>query len=225
MTQTPYKICPRCGQATILEKMFCGRCNFAFPAHTFMPPPRVPVIQRSDALLLGALLVAFCVVGAIIWRANVATGKEPSPSLLASSSTRQIPDNTLSSKQEDFSPPQTPLVTAQGQASSSPFLERPSTQEIPTINIRGDQDDFNGVPDRVQFRNIAGQVFEMVVPAGQTSSMRLPAGNYEYILLPGHPRVQGQDGDATFRRYRQYDLSITTEHNALYSGPQHIGDD
>jgi hypothetical protein len=105
--------------------------------------------------------------------------------------------------------------------SSGPFHERPSPLETPTITIT------STVPDATvcAFQDHTGHAYALRVAPGQTASIQMPAGDYDFQIEPGNPVVHGESGDATFRRYRAYDLTLTEEESEYPPTRGHIGDE
>lgn len=58
---------------------------------------------------------------------------------------------------------------------------------------------------------------------GETGSIQIPPGDYDYELITSSPDIFGEQGDATFRRFKAYDLIIHTEHGDD-PGWKHLGD-
>lgn len=70
---TPYKVCPKCGQACILTMTQCGRCGFVYPLVVPVapaPPAYSPAFaprKRVWPLYLLAVLVIGAFIGGVVW--------------------------------------------------------------------------------------------------------------------------------------------------------------
>lgn len=111
---------------------------------------------------------------------------------------------------------------------SGAFLEIPSTEKTPTIVIHNDEDDDFSESDTIRFIDAKGHTYDMIVMQGKTVSRQLAVGNYEYSIITkvrSGKSVVGETGDATFRKYKRYEIGIVTVQSPFSHGYTHIGDD
>lgn len=201
-----YKTCPVCGQPAVLSMPACGRCGTPYPPLPYAsdpaPPPLPPVANafpppsQSGAKNRIPGLVIIGILLALLLGAILISGRRA---------------------------PQAPVAEDAGGSlvqSSGPFHERPSPIETPTITIN------STVPEAVLcvFQDHTGHTYELRVDPDQTASIQMPAGDYDFQIDPGNPAVRGESGDATFRRYRAYDLTLTEAPADYLPERRHIGD-
>ena len=240
--EQPYKVCPQCSQRAVPQMVNCGRCGFLYApvvppqsppnygkplsdraANEFKPSPSPRSFRLSPPAIIVCLLLFFVAGGWIVSRAREAKHSDldafsqfamerqdrasrQSRPLTSDAANTPVEDRSENKKENNM------MMRAETDTpvSGSPFTERTTQTETPTINITGT----SSTTDTVYFRAANGQNYHLVVHPNETASLQLPAGNYEFRLVPEEVRVHGQYGDATFRRYKAYDLFIT-------SGPDH----
>src|SRR5579884_2232754 len=191
-----YKTCPVCGQPAVLSMPACGRCGAPYPP-PFLPgaSPFPPPAGSSPRRWSPAWVLIGVLLALLLAAARV--------SMQRSLQTPEAPDRAGSLVQ-----------------SSGPFRERPSPMETPTITIH------STVPEETDcvFQDLTGHTYRLRIEADQTASIQMPAGDYDFQLEPSNPAVNGESGDATFRRFRAYDLTLTESPSDDLPPRGHIGD-
>lgn len=152
-------------------------------------------------------------------RAPLAAGPPPAPQQEAPLTAGAAPNPTDSGSDLATGP------AVQAGGSSGAFIERPSEVETPTIVITNYTGIGAGGGDTLIFAGESSGGYEMRIPPVGTASMQVPPGEYRFQLVPDDPGVLGESGDATFRKYREYDLYISS--HPYFGGPLigHIGDE
>jgi len=103
------------------------------------------------------------------------------------------------------------------QSPGSLFTERISASATPTIHVTNREDDVI----TCVFRDPAGHEFRVQSSAGKTESIRIPPGQYTVEVSSNDPFVQPNSGDATFRRFKDYDADFV---HASSAESFHLGD-
>lgn len=97
------------------------------------------------------------------------------------------------------------------------FHERDSASENPTIAVT------NGIEGTLTLvlRSPEGKEYSVKSQSGEEARMQVPPGRYTLSVSCDAPYVQPNYGDATFKRYKQYEAYFVLNENAP---PVHLGD-
>jgi hypothetical protein len=216
----PYKVCARCGQPAVLHMVQCGRCGLSFP------PAVAPPYQTTAAPPAPNLSAAS---QREVARAAPAAGRRrPFLPLLAMLALIALvafaADRFVRGAQEVLDragPVFTGAVGANGPNVSDPtsglFHERPSGAEQPTIVLG------NGAEASLTLvlRGEDGREYRVNCEPNGEARLQVPAGHYTLTISSTSPWIQPNYGDATFRRFKEYDAYFVVDDHAP---PIHLGD-
>ncbi len=200
----PYKVCPACGQPAVLEIQRCRRCGLAYPP---APAPAAPGYYRPSrpsawpwvVAAAGGLMALLLVVGFAAARHAARAGASSS---LTGTAGQILPHSDTGGTAD---------------LTGSLFHERPGAAENPTIHVTNLEDDLM----TLTLRDAAGRQYVVRSINGITQTVSIPAGDYTVEVTSNDPMIHGSTGDATFRRYKEYDATFV---HGPPMGPLHLGD-
>ena len=99
----------------------------------------------------------------------------------------------------------------------SMFMERPGNSEMPTVFV----ENMAMGTLHLELRDKNGRVYQVSCNVNQRVPLQVPAGNYLVHVSSNVPNIIATDGDATFRRFKEYDAPFSI---GPPSGPMHLGD-
>lgn len=232
----PHKVCPQCGQPAVLEMPQCRRCGYSYPVLSVPSPFSQPAMTKEPShkrrALTGVLCVMALLVGVLavgIRSLSVLFSAESTSSDLVSSprkrimrngppligtqgSSSSLPTGSALTDRQSSQPTSVPDVTSDGM-----FKERPSQSEMPTIRVTNlDRDTMIFI-----LRDASGHIYRTQSTNGHTATLQVPPGDYTVEVTDDDPMIRPNHGDATFRRYKEYEATFDA---SLFAPPFHLGD-
>lgn len=215
MTPEPYKTCPQCGQPAVVQMPQCRRCGYVFPPAPSAAPYGRPMSAASWRELAGpapvaaptrgqrwsvlAALVLLGLVGLVGAGAFVYGLKHPGG--------RPVAGAALPAQSGGMADP-----------TAGPFVERPGRTEMPTLRVTNGEDE--GTLFLV-LQDANGRTWRTAARPGETSTLQVPPGDYRLRVSSDERWLHANDGDATFRRFKEYSATFVA---SVLPGRIHIGD-
>ena len=209
MSNATYKVCAHCGQPAVNQMPQCRRCGMPFPnvSETIERRQRIAPSRKSSGKSLAvviALMIAALIFGGAFVRKML----------------RKMPNDFANVTSGQGVPPSRPPISdgnSQPDLTGGLFKERPGSAENPTVFVQNME---TGTLV-LELRDQSGRVYKTQCIAGQRVPLQVPAGNYGVHVSSDVPGVSATDGDATFRKFKEYDAAFSY---GMPGEPLHLGD-
>ena len=98
------------------------------------------------------------------------------------------------------------------------FVEHDSPRETPRLYVTNLENDLM----TLTHMDNQGKVYQVTSSHGRTAILELPPGDYQIRVTSDDPRIEGNFGDAVFRRRKEYEAVFQHGQDAE---PIHLGDE